>query len=267
MKTFEYVSNTGIGDLIHARQLLDTFRATGNRVNVVLGVWKGGNGWASGRLEFLIWLSNKLFASQGYDVTFSANKLGNSPLNLLDNPLMRPQIPDFRNEFECRKQKKAEYSVILTKVRGLEKTKLSNDLPEINRLILNLASKMPLILVGEREIEYNNEYQIHGDRMIYSLYENFKNLLPDAIDLTIPALGITSPTETQFLRDCKIMSSAKRVICFGSGGNVSIAMSVSDVINYYDGQEMGRLFSRFHGLEDKFITDNYKLFCEKLASV
>ena len=63
------------------------------------------------------------------------------------------------------------------------------------------------------------------------------------------------------------MSNSKKVICFGSGGNVSIAMSVSNVLNFYGGNEMLPLFSKLAEKENKIITNNFSKFIKELSLI
>ena len=95
MKTLEFVANVGIGDLIHTRQLLDNVLNKGYKINVILGVATFENFWKGEKLEFLIWLSNLLFQKPEFEVYFSANKLGVSPIDLLSSELVVPAIPNF----------------------------------------------------------------------------------------------------------------------------------------------------------------------------
>lgn len=269
MKTLEFVANVGIGDLIHTRQLLDNVLNKGYKINVILGVATFENFWKGEKLEFLIWLSNVLFQKPEFEVYFSANKLGVSPIDLLSSELVVPAIPNFSEKFDCdiKLSSNSNRLILLTKVRGFPKDQFIEYLDAINKEILILSKRYEIVLLGEREIEFNSEYKIHGEDLIYSLYGNFKKLLPNAIDMTIPALGITSPTKEQFLLDCNLMSNSKKVICFGSGGNVSIAMSVSNVLNFYGGNEMLPLFSKLAEIDNKIITNNFPKFIKELSLI
>lgn len=266
MSKLQFVSNCGIGDLIHTRQLLDGPLKFGHSINVVLGTSNIQNFWAGDRLTFLIWLTNKLFSNKNYSVYFSANEIGRPPQVLLGNKLVEARIPDLRIEFECKDLYQENYLVILTKVRGINKHQIIELLQHVSGKLKDIAQTTPILLLGERDVEYGAEYQMHGNSFVYSIYRELTQIIPTFIDKTIPALGITPPTAEQFLTDCKIMSKARAVLCFGSGGNVSIAMSVSRVINYWQEYEMGDLFKHFEGHDTKCVTKNFEKFLMYLES-
>jgi hypothetical protein len=272
MQNLEFVVNTGIGDLIHTAQLLDKPLSEGNKINIVLGVAQFDSVknilWLP-RIEFLVWLVDVLFQKRGYEAYFSANRIGNSPQVLLNFDFVSPAIPDFSRDFlgTSIENKKSNRIVLLTKVRAFSKNVLSTYEQSIRDALQELSKSNEIVIVGERDIEFNAEYKIHGTDMIYSLYSYFKKIIPGAVDMTLPALGITSPTRELFIKDCALMNSAKRVICFGSGGNVSIAMSTSRIINLYGGTEMAPLFCTFKRSEEKLVTNNVFEFLNELRTI
>jgi hypothetical protein len=102
-----------------------------------------------------------------------------------------------------------------------------------------------VVLLGERTIGYNAEYKLHGSELIYPIYTDVLSATQDGklLDLTVPELGLTSPSLIRFRNECFIQQKALRVITIGSGGNVSIAMSVGKIIGFYAHSQMERFFT------------------------
>ena len=137
-----------------------------------------------------------------------------------------------------------EYIVITTKVRYVAKSNFQCHSVEFWNTIQSLSSKYKIVVIGEREVETNDEYAIHTSQHIYSIYNDIINNVPNyrVVDLTIPALGISSPNLTQLQQDCLIMKEAKFVITFGVGGNFCLSTAVAnmaigwrtDNLNFFD---------------------------------
>jgi len=107
--------------------------------------------------------------------------------------------------------------VLHTKVRNLHRG-VYNSFKKKFYDILNNSDK-EFIILGEREVEYGKEYTIHGDQVIYSIYDDVMNNLDKnkIMDLSMPKYGISSPNFEVLMNDIDIMSKHKN-ICLGSGG-------------------------------------------------
>jgi hypothetical protein len=94
-----------------------------------------------------------------------------------------------------------------------------------------LSQRYQIVVMGEREIEYNEEYRYHGEAHIYCIYEDLKQHLP-IVDLTVPKLGLTSPSLRKLREDCTIMRDAKCCIVLGHGGGPCLALAVGQVLGF-----------------------------------
>jgi hypothetical protein len=127
-----------------------------------------------------------------------------------------------------------EYIVLTTKIRYVERSFFNQIEPQLWQTIKELSNKYKIVILGERQVEICQDYLYHGINQIYGIYpEIIKNVPANRVlDLTIPALGITSPTLSQIQQDCLIMSEAKLVITLGLGGNFCMAIATSNVVGY-----------------------------------
>jgi hypothetical protein len=74
--------------------------------------------------------------------------------------------------------------------------------------------------LGEQKVLYNEEYKVHGENMIYSLYDDYiKNINPSKIiDLTKETFDFEEFSITNFLSDFKLINNSFFTIVFGGGG-------------------------------------------------
>lgn len=131
-----------------------------------------------------------------------------------------------------------EYMVFTTKIRYVPRHQYNRHFDQhFWHLIRQLSEKYKVVVMGERAIEMNREYSERGNGSdnIYSIYNDIMKNIPldRVLDLTIPALGITTPNLSQIQQDCLIMSEAKFVVSIGIGGNVLLSVaSEANVVNY-----------------------------------
>ena len=127
------------------------------------------------------------------------------------------------------------------------------------------------MILGEREIEYSEEYQRHGNEKIYSIYNDIINNLPESkiIDMTVPKLGITPPDLDKFLTDCTILHNAKRIISIGGGGAFCTSTAVGNVIAWMDFDELYFFTPIYKNIRypDAFVTDDLESFLNELRSI
>src|SRR5579864_3077033 len=128
----------------------------------------------------------------------------------------------------------APYIVMNTKIRSLPRSHLDVTVREFWSLMNSISEKYKIVILGEKVIEMNKEYQIYTEANIFSLYQSILDNIPNdrLIDLTVPALGITSPNLKQLQQDCLIMNRAKCVINFGIGGGFCLATAVANTVGY-----------------------------------
>jgi len=79
---------------------------------------------------------------------------------------------------------------------------------------------MKIVLLGEREVEYNAEYTVWGDSQVYSIYNDAVNLVDSKllIDMTVPKLGLTTPSVDNLFSDMLIAYHSVACINIGVGG-------------------------------------------------
>lgn len=157
------------------------------------------------------------------------------------------------------------YIVITTKIRVLSKKNFLTKSPDLWRALRKLSEKYKIVILGEQEVEISKEYQNHKNE-IWSIYEQIVANLPAdrVVDLTVPALGITSPTLRKVQQDCLIMKQAKFTITFGIGGNLWLAVASGNCIGYRtDGDYVTDLLvnPEYPGV---FLTRDWKQFISKL---
>lgn len=267
MTLVNFKTCVGLGDLIHIKQMLDLYSKTNKQISFNLSLdYDIIRAFRNEKyIPFIEEIFEKLFASN-----YSINKssLGEliNPVVLMNQYKMIPQIPHLENYF-CVPTTKNEDVVILTKIRGMNINFFENIKHNFIEIIKQISKNRKIVLLGERQIGFNAEYNIIGKNNIYSIYDVLIEKLPNIIDKTVVELGITPPNYTTFINDCNIMNSAKNVITLSTGGNVSVAMSVSDVINYYGNSEMYSLFSKMEKNKNKYLTDNIDDYFEKLKQL
>lgn len=159
-----------------------------------------------------------------------------------------------------------EYIVISTKLRYFDKGTFLQISQQLWQVLKELSHKYKIVILGEREVEMCHDYLIYGSNQIFSIYEQIiVNLSQEKIlDLTIPALGITSPTIRQVQQDCLIMNQAKFVITFGIGGNFCMSMAVANMIGYrIDNENISNtIFQKTYS--DAFVTKDWNAFINKM---
>jgi hypothetical protein len=161
-----------------------------------------------------------------------------------------------------------EYIVITTKLRYFDRSIFNSLSNELWNTLNKLATKYKIVLLGERVVEMCPDYLEHGANKIYGIYDEIKsNISADRLlDLTIPALGITSPELKQIQQDCLIMSEAKFVMTLGIGGNFCMAMAVANLIGFRIDNEpiTDAIFSRSY--TDAKMTKNWNEFITIMMS-
>ena len=77
------------------------------------------------------------------------------------------------------------------------------------------------------------------------------------------------PNIDQFKKDCNIINKSHSTITFGISGSFIIAMSVGNVINYYDPYFGGSLFWKIENskFDDLFLYSKLEDFNKKLINI
>lgn len=174
----------------------------------------------------------------GYNISFSENQ--NAPAIEHNWKIIQKAIRDERvsNHFKSIFNKNTnfdhEYYAIITKVRNLQ----INDFNSIKKQLFDKINnkKIKLIVLGEREVEFNPEYQVIGKSMVYSIYNDVISLVDKdlIIDMTVPKLGETTPDINSIIRDMSIIKKSKKVILFGHGGFFCTSLFMHNLIALCD---------------------------------
>jgi len=110
------------------------------------------------------------------------------------------------------------YVVLSTKARYYLRSSFDSEKQSLFDAINSWGMKV--ILLGEKEVEYNLEYKSWGNSQIYSIYgDAMKGIRDDLlVDMTVPKLGTTTPDIDKLFSDMSIAYQAKACINIGVGG-------------------------------------------------
>jgi len=218
--------HVGIGDHLLVRFFFDQIKDKYDAIQVnhygqTMSIWRNNDlrYW-----QFLYALGGLVFSEKPYQMFRQPNSFplwpGEKFLELGLKPT-RPSIPQLIVNHGLTPEISGEYIVLTTKVREMNKNAFSSFVKEATPIIRKLSKKYQVVILGEREVEKSKEYSVAcNNDVIFSAYDGFRKMVPDAIDLTIPALGIKSPDIKQVRHDCYLMSRAKAVVNMGCGGNL-----------------------------------------------
>lgn len=227
--------NLGIGDHIYLRCFLDPIKEQYQNIYIThatdaLAYWFNNN---QDRLKFNTQLANLIYNEPPYKFIINAHypfypndrivkELNNKPIRPNFDILCAGKSLDINN-----------YIVITTKVRQFPKDKFEQIKDMFFAALQELAKRFTIVILGERTVERTKEYDAEVNRnQVFGLYDYLINHLPQGkfIDLTIPALGNTPPTLSQFQQDCLIIRNSVAAISFGIGGNFWINYAVAKKI-------------------------------------
>lgn len=236
MKTFSATIPIGLGDLIYVKAMFDPIKHEYESINInfhrdIVGMFNKDPSYNL----FIDEIGALLFGEAPYKITENKH-----PYYRLDSIVTShniiPHKPEFVNLL-CQGTPldlDEPYLVFNTKVRSLSQSHLKEKIPEFWDLLRELSKKYKIVILGEKVVEMSKEYQIYTSEHVYSLYPNIQDNIPAdrLLDLTVPALGITSPNLQHIKQDCLIMNQAKFVINFGIGGGFCLATAVANTIGY-----------------------------------
>ena len=226
----------GIGDAIFYRGLFDQLKLKYDQINIsflkhfiitcrqgnVEQYWKFLNNF--GRLIF----SDKQFNLVEEDLTYFYID------DLVTKFNLTPAIPDLTLEL-CNPSYYnglQKYIVITTKLRLVPRPYYEIIKEQLFLALKKLSEKYIIVVLGEREIELNNEYAGHGEHKIFSIYNDIiDNILTNRIlDMTFKCMGITVPVLENIQNDCCIFRDAEFVINIGFGGPFCLSVATGNVM-------------------------------------
>lgn len=226
----------GLGGIIYLRASLDAVAVRYDEIRIglcseTLALRSDGYG------SFLLGLARLLFSQPPYVVDAVGRyglTTGESICRQHGVKLKRPRID------ECLCQGKpiaalGSYVVLHTKVRLLRLSEYHRIKDELFDLLRGVGRNYQLVLLGEREVEYNREYKGFGKDHVYSVYHDLVGALPVA-DRTFPRLGITPPDLARLRQDCLTMRDSRASVHLGRGGAWCLALALTDVLCYHGEQ-------------------------------
>jgi hypothetical protein len=239
MRQFSASIPIGIGDLLYLKAMFEPIKDSFSSINLNTSMFLLEDYKKSpDNQQFVKSLVELLFSEAPY--TINAEPAPYQSLSQISqNNNIVPQKPELAHIL-CQGTSldlEEPYIVINTKVRYMLDSTLESTIREFWSLLNELSIKYKIVILGEREIEMNSEYKIHNSKgnYIFSLYPHILNNIKDhnrLLDLSVPALGVTSPDLQKMRQDCLIMKEAKFVIQFGVGGSFCLATAVANTIGY-----------------------------------
>jgi len=234
----------GIGDLLVCKAMLMK-QAESEKINITLEEThlplRGGEPYRT-----FIWTFAHLLFYEPNFVIKGFERSKHTGYDDLYRNGVRPVLLPIQTQLCSKTTLEGKYVCLNTKVRGYSHDNFCRQQDILMPALQNLSENFTLVLLGEREVEYNNEYLILTKNSVYSIYPNVKNL-PKTIDLTVPVLGLTSPSINKFKEDCAIMNGAIITLNVGYGGNLYISSSLGNTIN----------------IEETKIAFNYQMFGDR----
>ena len=123
-----------------------------------------------------------------------------------------------KDKLNLKKNGYEDCIVVFTKIRDLHSHLFSTISEEFFNSINQSGKK--ILLLGEREIKYGNEYSIHGKEKIYSIYDQCINNIDNdkLIDLTTNIYEFNDFSIESVLNDINIIINSSTTYVFGGGG-------------------------------------------------
>ena len=275
MKTFDLRLSPKIGDILYGKAHLDKICHLYDVVNVGIQsdmyCWRASEtvvGDMAAYHEFMTSLYKWLFSEKNYCI-----HMDRSVYMHMDWPAIYclhkfdPVKPNLRSYLEPYDiSLPDEYIVIMTKSVWFDVDEFNKNSAAIWNSILAQTKSRKIVVMGEQEVEPCHEKRLHKAGY-FSMYPLIMEHVPheSIIDLTVPGLGITSPTFAKFQSDCWIASKAKACLTFGYGGAFCMATSFGKSISYLN-RGIGWVHDIFHNgfSGDCLATNDIGLWCHTL---
>jgi hypothetical protein len=270
MKKLEFKIACGLGDNIVLRMALDTVKHNYSQIRIAHNkdIVKDLRNSDPKYYKFLNDLGNLLFTEPPYifdQGTYPEIYTYNTYKDL-NIKIIEPKL----DHLLCKGVSlnlNTEYIVVTTRARSVLKTALLPLLTDFCKTLKLLSTKYKIVIMGERIIDNTLQKDRGTIHEIFSIYEQIIANIPSecVIDLTVPALGVTSPTLSQMQRDCLIMKESKLVITFGIGGNVWMSAAVANTIGFRtaDNNTITDIVINPQ-FKNIFITQDWQQFIQKL---
>jgi hypothetical protein len=263
----------GLGDSLVIRIFFDAVKHEYEEIRIshdrkIVDFWRKGD---PKYYQFLDELGNLLFTEPPYAFDHFNHTVIHT-VNTLTNLGTPPKTPNL-SHLLCKGTSLnlgGEYIVLTTKIRGILKSVFTKLSPTLWEVLQKISQRYKIVVLGEREIEKNKEYDVSVNRSsIFCIYDQIIENIPNdrIIDLTIPALGVTVPTLKQIQQDCLIMKESKFVISIGIGGNLWMPLAVANTIGYRDDNDAVVNLIGNSQYDTAYIAKNWFQFIQKLKSL
>jgi len=86
-----------------------------------------------------------------------------------------------------------------------------------------------VVILGERNLEYNIEYKTYGSDLAYTIYNDILENIPTnkIFDMTSEYIGTSAPSLKKIRQDCCILRDAKYSVTIGYGGPFCLSMATA----------------------------------------
>lgn len=277
VKTLHFNINLGVGSLIYMKLALDSKKDKYNAIYIsprkeIIDVYHGGDEHWSQFTDSLIKL---LFSTPPYIITNDQTYESVDVPDLFNKgfEFKLKKLPQLSNKLTPDNLRNTEYVVISTKVRWFYKDFYKELMNKGFYKILNeLSKKYKLVILGEREVEYNKEYENFKDH-VYSIYPDIINNVDKSniIDMSMKGYGISKPSLIRFKSDCSVLLNARYSITLGIGGNFCMSTVLTNTISLLDPQDPDKtsqfLFDGKKQYDNLYATRNISNFLNKIKGI
>ena len=268
MNTFKGTVHVGLGDIIYMKAQFDAVKHNYSVIELTFNKhWAGVHD--KDYPQFLKELGQLLFSEPPYVIS-DENHPHLSLVDIHNNyhiPVVKPELAHIL----CKGNPLnlgCEYIVLSTKLRYFHRDEFNKISSQFFNILNQLGNKYKIVILGEKVVEMNAEYEYWGSNVIYSIYNEIINQIPaeKVLDLTIPVLGITTPKLSQIQQDCLIMNQAKFAITLGVGGNFCMATAVANAVGYRTDNDASTDVIYYKDYPNAIITKDWNKFLQTLQS-
>ncbi len=267
---------TSLGEIINFKSYLDKFQGYDEiRINFNTHLWE-----STLHTQDPAWIENqKLWIKYIHDI--GQLFFGNPPYLIIPTSKSAGNIETFTSEYGMPPTKPdlkhilphgtslniGKYLIVTTKIRHIKKDFLYPNLPELLDVLKSLSQNYKIVILGERVVEMRVEYDNDHDN-IFGIYDDLISALPNAVDLSVPALGEKVSDLSKIRQDALIIKEAIATITLGVGGNFCLASSCAQM--HIGFRKDGYTFTDAiykENYDDALVTKNWSAFINRLKQL
>jgi hypothetical protein len=217
------ISNIGIGDLIFFCCSILLNHEIGETIEIKISK-NSLKVYRENSVNYEIFCKNYIeYFLSNYEIKFLTEGEANYHWELDPDTYARTFQNDFvvktiKDKLNLKNDNYNDCIVVFTKIRDLHSSLFSTISEEFFKSINESGKK--IILLGEKEIKYGNEYSRHGEEKIYSIYDQCINNIDNdkIIDLTINIYEFNDFSLDSIINDINIIFNSSTTYVFGGGG-------------------------------------------------